>query len=333
MQLALTTPGVLHNSLTSVPPGENFIGAGTRSIDSDMTLDGVSIMNNLITTTPTRPIVDAVSEVEVQTGTYTAQYGAYMGVHINSITKSGTNDPHGNMWEFIRNQSFDARSFFTLPTPANPTAAKPPYHQNQFGVEFDGPVYIPKIFNGKNKTFFMASYEGYRLVQSSTSLSTSMPAAFFTGNFPGVTTAIKDPLNGNAPFPGNVIPTDRISPITLKLQQYYPATNLPGLASNFSVPVPTTVSTNQTLDRIDQNIGDKIRIYVRAHYQDQPAFGGSAIPVDGSTTPTTTTNYTVGYTHTLTPNLVNDFRLGRYYFNSATVNPFSSSNNLNASNT
>jgi Carboxypeptidase regulatory-like domain/TonB dependent receptor len=332
MQLALTTPGVLQggNSLTGVPPGENFIGAGTRSIDSDMTLDGVSIMNNLITTTPTRPIVDAVSEVEVQTGTYTAQYGAYMGVHINSITKAGTNDPHGNIWEFVRNQKFDARSFFTLPTPANPTAAKPPYHQNQFGVEFDGPVYIPKIYNGKNRTFFMASYEGYRLVQASTSLSTSMPAAFFTGDFSSVTTTIKDPFNGNSPFPGNVIPTNRISPLALKLQQYYPATNLPGLASNFSVPVRTTVNTDQTLDRIDQNIGEKIRIYVRAHYQDQPAFGGAAIPVNSTTTPTTTTNYTVGYTHTLTPNLVNDFRLGRYYFTSSTVNPFSVSNDTSA---
>jgi carboxypeptidase family protein len=332
MALALTTPGVLQggNSLTGVPPGQNFIGAGTRSIDSDMTLDGVSIMNNLITTTPTRPIIDAIAQVEVQTGTYSAQYGAYMGVHINSITKAGTNLPHGNLWEFMRNQALDARSFFTLPTPANPTAAKPPYHQNQFGVEFDGPIYLPKIYNGKDKTFFMASYEGYRLVQSSTSLSTSMPAAFFTGNFPGVTTIIKDPLNSNAPFPGNAIPTDRISPIVLKLQQFYPSTNLPGLASNFSVPVPTRVSTDQTLDRIDQNIGEKIRIYVRAHYQDQPAFGGSAIPVNGSTTPTTTTNYTVGYTHTLTPSLVNDLRVGRYYFSSSTVNPFSVSKNTSA---
>jgi hypothetical protein len=332
MQLALTTPGVLQggNSLTGVPPGENFIGAGTRSIESDMTLDGVSIMNNLITTTPTRPIVDAISEVEVQTGTYTAQYGAYMGVHINTITKSGTNSPHGNLWEFVRNQKFDARSFFTLPTPANPTAAKPPLRRNQFGVEIDGPVWIPRVYNGRNKTFFMASYEGYREVQSSTSLSTSMPAAFFTGNFPGVTATIKDPLNGNAPFAGNVIPTNRISPVVLKLQQYYPATNLPGLASNYSVPVPTRISTDQTLDRIDQNIGDKIRIYVRAHYQDQPAFGGAAIPVNGSTTPTTTTNYTAGYTHTLTANLVNDFRVGRYYFDSSTVNPFTVANNTTA---
>ena len=88
------------------------------------------------------------------------------------------------------------------------------------------------------------------------------------------------------------------------------------------MPVPTTASYNQTVDRIDQNIGDKIRLYVRAHWQKWNVFGGNAIPVNGTTTPTTVTNYTVGYTHTLTPNLVNDFRVGRNFFNTATVNPF-----------
>lgn len=339
MALATMTPGVLQGpktSLTGVPPGEDFIGAGTREIDNSMTLDGISIMNNLITTTPTRPMVESIQEVEVQTGTYSAQYGAYMGAHINMITKSGTNQIHGNLVEFFRNQVLDARNFFTLPTPANPTAAKPPLHQNQFGFELDGPVYIPKLYNGKNRTFFMASYEGYRLDQSATNLSTSMPAVFFTGNFSSVPAssiqggALKDPLNGNTPFPGNMIPTSRISPVVQKLQQYYPATDLPGLANNFSVPVLTTINTDQTVDRIDQNIGDKVRIYVRADYQDQPVFGGAPIPVNSSTTPVTTTNYTVGYTHTFTPNLVNDFRVGRYYFNSATVNPFSTGNQTSA---
>src|SRR5205807_1086138 len=220
-------PGV-KSSATGVPPGEDFIGAGTREIQNSMTLDGISIMNNLITTTPTRPMVESIQEVEVQTGTYSAQYGAYMGVHINMVTKSGTNAVHGALVEFLRNQVLDALNFFTLPTPANPTAAKPPLRQNQFGYELDGPVYIPKIYNGKDKTFFMTSYEGYRLVQQATSLSTEMPAAFFAGNFSSVPTAsitggaIKDPLNGNAPFPGNIIPANRISPIVLKLQQYYP---------------------------------------------------------------------------------------------------------------
>ncbi|MBV8818401.1 MAG: carboxypeptidase regulatory-like domain-containing protein, partial [Acidobacteriaceae bacterium] len=175
LQLAITTPTVTYgikSSATGTPPGEDFNGAGTREIQNSISLDGISIMNNLITTTPTRPMVEAVQEVEVQTGTYSAQYGSYMGVHINLISKPGTNDLHGALVEFFRNQVLDARNFFTLPTPSNPTASKPPLRQNQFGFELDGPVYIPKLYNGKNRTFFMASYEGYRLVQQATSLTT-----------------------------------------------------------------------------------------------------------------------------------------------------------------
>jgi hypothetical protein len=339
MSLATTTPGVLQgtkSSATGTPPGEDFNGAGTREIQNEMALDGISIMNNLITTTPVQPMIESIQEVEIQTGTYSAQYGSYLGVHINMVTKSGTNQIHGSLLEFVTNQVFDARSFFTLPTPANPTAAKPPLRQNQFGAEFDGPVVIPKVYNGKDKTFFMASYGGYRLVQSATSLSTSMPAAFFTGNFSSVPTtsitggALKDPQNGNTPFPGNIIPTSRISPVVLKLQQYYPATDLPGFASNYSVPVPTTISTDQTVDRIDQNLGDKIRLYARADYQNEAVFGGSAIPINASTTPVTDSNYTVGYTHTLTPTLVNDLRVGRNFFSTATLDPFSVSKQTSA---
>ena len=339
MSLAVTTPGVLQgtkSSLTGVPPGEDFNGAGTREIQNSMSLDGISIMNNLITTTPTMPMVEAVQEVEVQTGTYSAQYGSYMGVHINMITKSGTNQLHGALVEFLRNQVLDARTFFTLPTPANPTAAKPPLRQNQFGFELDGPVIIPKIYNGRDKTFFTASYEGFRLVQQATSLSTEMPTAFFNGDFTSVPNSsitggvLRDPLNPGTPFANKIIPASRISPVALKLQQYFPAPNLTGLASNLNVAVPTTIRINQTVDRIDQTIGEKVRLYARAHYQDETAFGGSQIPANAATTPVTTTNYTVGYTHTLTPNLVNDLRVGRYFLNTATVNPFSVANNTSA---
>ena len=200
------------------------------------------------------------------------------------------------------------------------------------------PLLIPHLYNGKDKTFFMASYGGFRLVQSATSLSTSMPAAFFNGNFSSVPAGsitggvLKDPLNGNAPFPGNIIPAARISPVALKLQQYYPATDLPGLASNYSVPVPTTINTDQTVDRIDQNIGDKIRLYARADYQNESVFGGNAIPTNANTTPVTDSNYTVGYTHTITPDLPGPTisRVGRNFFFTAILNPFSVSGNKNA---
>ena len=327
MQVARMTAGVLpgaKSSATGIPPGEDFNGAGTREIQNSMSLDGISIVNNLITTTATRPMVEAIQEVEIQTGTYTAQYGSYMGVHINMVAKSGTNNFHGALVEFVRNEKFDARNFFTLPTPANPLAKKPPLRQNQFGFELDGPVIIPKLYNGRNKTFFMASYEGYRLVQQATNLSTSMPAAFFTGDFSQTPASviIKDPLNGGALFTNKIIPASRISPLIAKLRPWYPATNLPGLASNYSVPVPTTIGTDQTVDRIDQNIGDRVRLYVRALYQNENIFGGSAIPINSTTLPYTASNYTVGYTHTLTPSLVNDFRVGRNRIDTNALNYF-----------
>ncbi len=133
LQLAVTTPGVLPGLKTaSGNPGggEDFIGAGTREIQNSVSLDGVSIMNNLITTTTFRPSVDAVQEFQVQTGTYPAQYGGYMGVQMNVVTKNGTNDFHGAAWEFLRNDNLDARGFFE-----NPNSPKSPFHQNQFGGE------------------------------------------------------------------------------------------------------------------------------------------------------------------------------------------------------
>ena len=123
MSLATTTAGVLpgiKSSATGTPPGEDFNGAGTREIQNEISVDGISIMNNLITTTPVQPMVESIQEVEVQTGTYSAQYGSYLGVHINMVTKSGTNQIHGSLFEFLNNQVLNARNFFTLPTPANP---------------------------------------------------------------------------------------------------------------------------------------------------------------------------------------------------------------------
>ena len=136
LMLAATTPGVLPGTkgTQGVPPGQAFVGAGTREIQNSMSLDGISIMNNLITTSPTQPMVETVQEVEVQTGTYSAQYGAYLGVHLNMVTKGGTNAIHGNLVEFIRNDAFDARGYF-LPATSNKTALR----QNQYGFEVGRP--------------------------------------------------------------------------------------------------------------------------------------------------------------------------------------------------
>lgn len=318
MQLAITTPGVLpgQKATNGVPPGEDFIGAGTREIQNSMSLDGISIMNNLITTTPVRPMVESIQEVEVQTGTYSAQYGAYMGVHINMITKSGTNSLHGSVVEFVRNDKFDARPYFL-----SPTSNKAPLRQNQFGFELDGPVVIPHIFNGRDKTFFMGSYEGLRQIRQTASLATIMTPQMWQGDFSQSTTPVKDPNTGQ-PFPGNIIPSNRISPIVLKLQQYYPAPNRPGTTSNYTASLANNNNTDQTVDRIDQNIGDKVRLYFRYQRQWESLLAGSVVPTSSSTSPVDSNNFTIGYTHTLSPRLINDLRVGRQYFNTSTLNGF-----------
>jgi hypothetical protein len=108
LRLAGTVPTVIpgRKSASGNPGGgEGYIGAGTREIQNSVSMDGVSIMNNLITTTTFRPSVDAIQETQIQTGTYPAQYGHYMGVQINVITKGGTNSLHGSVFEFLRNNA------------------------------------------------------------------------------------------------------------------------------------------------------------------------------------------------------------------------------------
>ncbi len=160
LRLATLSPGVLpgQKAANGIPPGEDFIAAGTREIQNSIALDGIATMNNLITTSPFHPSPDAMQEMEVQSGNYSAQYGAYLGAHLNLVTKNGTNELHGAVWEFFRNDVLDARNFFL-----SPTVAKPPLRQNQFGVEVGGPVFLPKLYNGRNKTFFMFDYEALRL--------------------------------------------------------------------------------------------------------------------------------------------------------------------------
>jgi hypothetical protein len=318
LRLAVTTPGVVFGlkPTNGVPPGEGFIGAGTREIQNAVSLDGVSIVENLITKTPTRPMIEAVQEVEIQTGTYSAQYGSYMGVHMNVITKSGTNSIHGNFVEFLRNDKLDARPYFLAPT-----APKNPLRQNQFGVEVDGPIIIPHIYSGRDRSFFMGSYEGLRQIRSSAGLGTVMTPQMWGGDFSQISTPVNDPLTG-ARFPGNIIPEGRLSPISLKVRQYIPQPNIPGagLTSNYTGIIANNNTTDSTVDRFDHNIGSQIRLLFRYQRQSGPLLAGAINPFANTTTTLYTHNYSVGYTHTLTPHLVNDIRFGRQFMNTASLN-------------
>ncbi|MGH9374409.1 MAG: carboxypeptidase regulatory-like domain-containing protein, partial [Vicinamibacterales bacterium] len=153
--LASTTPGVLTGNNSDI--GLSFRGAGQREIQNSLSLDGINSSSNLLAATSMRPIADAVTEVQVQTGSTSAEYGSYLGVHINVVTKSGTNTPHGSVFEYFQGDALESRGYFD-----NRDVPKNPRERHQFGFQMDGPVLIPKLYDGRNKTFFMAAYEGVR---------------------------------------------------------------------------------------------------------------------------------------------------------------------------
>ena len=191
--LAGTTPGVLGGT-------SSFTGAGQRNIQNSLSMDGINSAANLLTATSMRPIADAVTEVQVQTGSTSAEYGSYLGVHVNVVTKSGTNQAHGSLYEFLQHDSLAARGYFEdRSTPANPR------RRDQFGFQMDGPVFIPRLYDGRNRTFFMVAYEGVREKETTTSISSVPTALMRQGNFSEVSAAIRNPFTGQA-FPGNIIP-------------------------------------------------------------------------------------------------------------------------------
>src|SRR5579863_5485178 len=120
-------------------------------------MDGLFNYGTIESTYAIAPIIDAIQEFKVVSHTDDAEYGGVLGGVVNVVTKSGTNDLHGAAWEYVRNTVFDARNYF-LPT----TSPKAAFHQNQFGGDLGGPVVIPKLYNGKNKTFFFGAYQGFR---------------------------------------------------------------------------------------------------------------------------------------------------------------------------
>jgi Carboxypeptidase regulatory-like domain/TonB dependent receptor-like, beta-barrel len=314
--LASSTPGVLGGLNSDI--GLSFRGAGQREIQNSLSLDGINASSNLLAATSMRPIADAVTEVQVQTGSTSAEYGAYLGVHINVVTKSGTNVPHGTVFEFYQDSALDSRGYFE-----NTALPKNPRERNQFGAQMDGPVVIPRLYDGRSKTFFMGAYEGVRGTATTSPFGSVPTAAMRRGDFSEITTPIRNPFTGVL-FPGNIIPDQMLSSTSKQLLQYYPAANRAGTANNLQGPSSNTDNVDQVLARVDQNLGNKIRLNVRYNWHDSfnANIGNAVIPVTAVTQPRVNKNWLFSYTHTLKPNLLNDFRIGYHRIDFDTVNPF-----------
>src|SRR3954465_727475 len=300
--LASTTPGVLAGINSDI--GLSFRGAGQPEIQNSLSLDGINSSANLLASTSMRPIADAVEEIQVQTGSTSAEYGSYLGVAINVVTKSGTNAMHGSAFNFFKDDALNARGWFE--NPANP---KNPLRSNQFGFETEGPVVIPGLYDGHNQTFFMGAYEGVRAESLSPAFGSVPTPLMRQGNFSEITTPIKNPVTGQ-PFSGNIIPQSMLSPVSQNLLQYYPAANGTGIVNNLATTASNKDNIDQFLGRVDQNVGNKIRLYARYNWLDSLNDAIGAIPATGVTQPRGNKNTLFTYTHTLKPNLFNDLRIG-----------------------
>src|SRR5438128_4263278 len=187
---------------------------GQRIMFNYFTLDGVNNTDPNFNTYVVLPSIDAIQEFKVQLGVYPAEFG-HQSTQINVLTKSGGNAYHGSLFEFLRNDALDAQPYaFTSVHPP-----KSPFKWNDYGFELDGPVRIPKLFNGHDKLFFMANYEALRHRQNFQSTYNVPTPAMIGGDLGGVPNTIYDPQSKN-PFPSNVIPANRLDSISKKLLNY-----------------------------------------------------------------------------------------------------------------
>ncbi len=293
--LAMLAPGIMPGAYFGVGVAvtrgavvaaatNNFESNGGIGGNNEILLDGVSIIVCCQGQPAVTPSVEYVNQVKIVTSNPPAQYGRTSGAVLNIASKSGTNTLHGDVYDFLRNDKLDAANYFTKRSGVYPYPGhadfRAPHRENQFGVLVTGPVYIPHLYNGKDRTFFTFNYEGIRNFAPTTGLTTVPTALMRQGIFteaPGViynpnssnsNTQARTPIaaatcNGIAYQAGYCIPASTWNVVAPKYLPFVPAPNLPGTTNNFSFVEGITDSANQYNFRIDQNIGARHRLFVR----------------------------------------------------------------------
>jgi hypothetical protein len=299
------------------------------------------------------PMQDAVTEVRVNTFDMDAANGHTMGGTVNMITKGGTNSLHGSAYIYNQTSAVDANTFFNNAK----SVPRPPYHQNQYGITSGGPVFVPKIFNGKNRVFWFFGWEGMRDSDPANSpLETGNPENFTSvptaaerqGDFSTLlklstnAATIYDPNSGilsgtlvsRTPFPNNIIPTNRLDPVAVKYLSYFPQPNTAGLASaqnNFVINAVDSDGYDNELGHLDINVSNRNRLSFDARHnyraQNKNNFLGNA--ASGNYLYRINQGSTLEDVYTITPTMVADVRFSwaRYIENHSspadTVDPSS----------
>jgi len=297
---------------------QNISVAGMRGTWNNYTLDGVADTDPNFNLYIQVPSIDALQEFKVQSGIYPAEFGRE-AAQINVSTKSGTNDFHGSLFEFLRNSDLDAKPFDFLGT----SPAKAPFKQNQYGYYLGGPVWIPKLFNGRNRLFFMSNWEGFKSRLQNTGNFTVLPDAWRNGDFSQLKTVLMDPYtrvigsNGQytaTPFINNIIPAARLDQTSQKLLAFLPHANINPLNSanpnsNLQIAQNNTVDKNQTTQRIDFTQSATSQWFGRFSWTDENTVN-PLLPDQGLTLGTNSKQYMVSNAWVLSPSKVNEVRFG-----------------------
>ena len=315
---------------------------GSRPESNNYTLDGIANVDTALGTPAVILSQDAIQEFKIQSGTYSAEYG-FSANQINIVSKSGTNQLHGTAFEFLRNDAFDALP--VLPNAA-PATKNPELRQSQFGFVLGGPIYIPKLYDGRNKTFFLVNYEGQRTINGFIATPVFVPApaqlgigttggnADFSGAtalsgalagqpLPAVGTAACnsqlannlpcmpiDPLTG-APFPGNVIPAARFSRLANVEKGFFPGPTGAGSTVSFGGSSPNNI--DQQTYKLDQILGRWGSVSFRWSNVDfaNSNVGNGNVSKEGvGSFVENNESWTVSHTISLGHNMINNFRFG-----------------------
>ena len=306
---------------------------GGRSTWENYTLDGITNTDIDFNTYILQPSVDALQEFKVQSGIYPAEFGRELG-QVNAATKPGTNEFHGALWEFLRNDILDAKPYdFASATRSatNPPPVKAPYRQNQYGFELGGPIWIPKLYNGKNRLFFMSNFEEYNSRQTTPTIITTLPGSMRNGDFSSILAAgyqlynpmtrvgntLSQVVTSQAPFSGNLIPASMISPQSLLLlNKWYPLPNLPqvtaGLPYNnyqYGLKIPT--DKNTLTNRIDFAESATSQWFGRYSRNEESTLENTGqITDDAETLYTLASQWMLSNVRTFSPTKVNEARFG-----------------------
>lgn len=296
-QLGLLQPGVapmtggLSEAGGLARANQAYAVNGQRPESNGYLLDGVSNIDNVNGGFAIRVPVDAIAEFRILTSNAPAEYGGTSGATTSMVTKSGGNSLHGSLWEFLRNNDFDARNFFA--------AAVEPLHQNQFGATLGGPV-------RRNKDFFFAYYEGLRDSQGETKIAIVPTPAQRQGNFSGLINYFT-----GAPVPGGQIPQSMLNPVALNELSYYPLGNIS--PSLYSSTVMGSNNYNQGGIRLDHYFSDGDQLFLRYATSntgeiDPLPIAGAGVPGFPVSDSITTNSATVSETHLFSPGTLQTFR-------------------------